>query len=179
MQSQVNVTSTPTPPVMPVRVVLLQRKCACGGTPGTGGEYAERRRKQLTRQAHSATQAEPSGVPPIVHEALNSCRSVLARSGAGAEHLCARPTDGLPVEPGRTGSATRHRLGRRRAAAAGIEIRAAKGAEVKPERGRAQLAEKYCPDSADEPSLRQRERIADHGGTSYPHVRRRPGGKLP
>ncbi len=49
---------------------LLQRKCACGGTPGPEGECAECRRKRLQRQAEPSV--TPSAVPPIVHEALGS-----------------------------------------------------------------------------------------------------------
>jgi len=43
----------------------LQRKCACGGTPGLDGECAECRRKRLTLQRQSTA-------PPIVHEVLRS-----------------------------------------------------------------------------------------------------------
>ena len=49
---------------------LLQRKCACGGTPGSDGECAECRKKRLQR--HSTGQAEPATVPPIVHDVLDS-----------------------------------------------------------------------------------------------------------
>jgi hypothetical protein len=69
---QVQAKSAPTPSFTPVRSNLLRRKCACGGTPGPGGECAECRRKRLARQARSMTQAGPSEVPPIVHEVLHS-----------------------------------------------------------------------------------------------------------
>jgi hypothetical protein len=55
---------------MPVRNGLLQRKCACGGTPGLDGECAVCRKKRLQRKA--TNQAEPSAVPPIMHEVLRS-----------------------------------------------------------------------------------------------------------
>lgn len=48
----------------------LQRKCACGGTPGFDGECATCRAKRLQRRATEG--AGPSGVPPIVHEVLRS-----------------------------------------------------------------------------------------------------------
>lgn len=47
---------------------LLQRKCACGGSPGTDGECAACRKKRVQRKA--AGQAETTGVSPIAHEAL-------------------------------------------------------------------------------------------------------------
>lgn len=54
----------------PTSTNLLQRKCACGGTPGPSGECAECRRKRLQRSATHP--AEPSSVPHIVHEVLRS-----------------------------------------------------------------------------------------------------------
>lgn len=54
---------------MPLRNALLQRKCACGGTPGPSGECAECRNKRLQRKA---TRTGPSTVPPIVDEVLRS-----------------------------------------------------------------------------------------------------------
>lgn len=51
-----------TPVVRPV----LQRKCACGGTPGPDGECAQCRHKRLSAMAHGAT------APPIVHEVLRA-----------------------------------------------------------------------------------------------------------
>lgn len=54
------------------RTGLLQRRCACGGTPGPDGECAECRTKRSARQARSMAQTEPSEVPPIVNEVLRS-----------------------------------------------------------------------------------------------------------
>ena len=56
----------------PVRSNLLQRKCACGGTPGLDGECAECRRKRLTTQRRSLDQSGPSIVPSVVHDVLHS-----------------------------------------------------------------------------------------------------------
>lgn len=50
---------------------LLQRKCACGGTPGPSGECAECRKKKLLRRRAAASSA-PDTAPPIVHEVLCS-----------------------------------------------------------------------------------------------------------
>jgi Domain of unknown function (DUF4157) len=60
----------------------LQRKCACGGTPGPTGECEECRKKRLSLQRktrNSDTSTEPStfnsqlsDVPPIVHEVLGT-----------------------------------------------------------------------------------------------------------
>jgi hypothetical protein len=55
-----------------VRAPLLQRKCACGGTPGPTGECAECRNKRLGLQRKAADRAKPSTVPPIVHDVLRS-----------------------------------------------------------------------------------------------------------
>ncbi|HEX9867631.1 MAG TPA: DUF4157 domain-containing protein [Candidatus Tectomicrobia bacterium] len=60
------------PSFTPVQTGLLQRKCACGGTPGLTGECEECRRRRLTMQRSAANQAEPSAIPPIVHEVLRS-----------------------------------------------------------------------------------------------------------
>jgi hypothetical protein len=51
---------------------LLQRKCACGGTPGPDGECAECRKKRLQRGAAGSATNESGAVPPIVHEVLRS-----------------------------------------------------------------------------------------------------------
>ena len=48
---------------------MLQRRCACGGTPGPGGECAECKRKRLQR---SASGVGPAVAPPIVHDVLRS-----------------------------------------------------------------------------------------------------------
>jgi hypothetical protein len=60
----------PKPPLAPASSNLLQRKCACGGTPGPSGECADCRRKRLSLQRRDIRQEEPSSVPPIVHEVL-------------------------------------------------------------------------------------------------------------
>ena len=62
----------PKPPLAPASSNLLQRKCACGGTPGPSGECADCRRKRLSLQRRAIRQEEPSSVPPIVHEVLRS-----------------------------------------------------------------------------------------------------------
>ncbi len=49
---------------------LLQRKCACGGSPGVDGECAACRKSRLQRQPDR--QSEPTGVPAIVHDVLRS-----------------------------------------------------------------------------------------------------------
>ena len=49
---------------------LLQRKCSCGGSAGSGGECADCTKKKLQRRANGGT--EPPTVPPIVNEVLRS-----------------------------------------------------------------------------------------------------------
>ncbi len=56
----------------PMRAGLLQRKCACGDTPGPDGECAACRAKQLGLQRRSEVHAELSTVPHVVHEVLRS-----------------------------------------------------------------------------------------------------------
>ena len=53
---------------------MLQRKCACGGTPGPTGECAECHKKRLQRKAWNSELGtrNDSSVPPIVHEVLRS-----------------------------------------------------------------------------------------------------------
>lgn len=63
LQTQMKAASSPS--FTPIHIGLLQRKCASDGC-------AERRKKQMTLQRSSTNQAEPSEVPPIVHEVLRS-----------------------------------------------------------------------------------------------------------
>jgi pyrrolidone-carboxylate peptidase len=52
---------------------LLQRKCACGQHTIAGGECEEcRRKREGTLQRAAITAAPTPGVPPIVHDVLNS-----------------------------------------------------------------------------------------------------------
>src|SRR5215213_2629890 len=54
-------TPEPKPSFTPVRSNILQRKCACGGTPGLDGECAECRRKRpLGSQRNLSDQADHS-----------------------------------------------------------------------------------------------------------------------
>ncbi|HSL00271.1 MAG TPA: DUF4157 domain-containing protein [Rubrobacteraceae bacterium] len=55
---------------IPAPISLLQRKCACGGTPGLDGECAECRNRRLQREV--SNQASTPPVPPAVHEVLRS-----------------------------------------------------------------------------------------------------------
>src|SRR5260370_17248974 len=72
MQSQAKASPWQALSFTPVQTRLLQRKCACGGTPGVDGECAECRRKWLALQRRSTDQSGLSTVPPIVHEVLRS-----------------------------------------------------------------------------------------------------------
>jgi len=53
---------------------VLQRKCACGGTPGPTGECDACRKKRLQRKSNQPSffNSHQSEVPPIVHEVLQS-----------------------------------------------------------------------------------------------------------
>lgn len=62
---------------------LLQRKCACGGTPGVDGECAECRRKRLSRQgqvAHFSTSPLLASTRPVVSESPGSLNRTLSPS---------------------------------------------------------------------------------------------------
>ena len=69
-RSKPEMRDIPRASFIPVQTGLLQRKCACGGAPGVDGECAECRNKRLEMQRRSANQAEPSAIPPVVHEVL-------------------------------------------------------------------------------------------------------------
>lgn len=58
----------------PVRGGVLQRKCACGGTPRPTGECEACGKKKLRRSAEHPSPfiPDPSEAPPIVHEVLRS-----------------------------------------------------------------------------------------------------------
>jgi Domain of unknown function (DUF4157) len=76
------IRKTPTRPPAPsfslARPGLLQRKCACGGTPGLSGECEECREKRETEMLQrkiaqpSTLNHQHSEVPPIVHDVLRS-----------------------------------------------------------------------------------------------------------
>jgi len=60
------------PVLSPARPGTLQRRCACGGTPGPDGECAACRARRLARQHHPTNAAEPASAPPIVHDVLRA-----------------------------------------------------------------------------------------------------------
>ena len=56
-----------------MRSGLLQRNCACGGTPGPTGECEACRKKREGMLQRAAVNPVPvHDVPPIVHEMLRS-----------------------------------------------------------------------------------------------------------
>ena len=67
---------TRPPTFAPVRRDLLQRKCACGGTPGPTGECEACRKKRLSLQRKAQRWGVGLGkdslAPPVVHEVLRS-----------------------------------------------------------------------------------------------------------
>jgi hypothetical protein len=68
---------------------LLQRKCACGATPGADGRCAHCRNERVPR---SATQPEgPAQIPSVVHEVLRApgSRSTPRRAGPWRRVLAA------------------------------------------------------------------------------------------
>jgi hypothetical protein len=72
-QLQTKAKATLQPSLLGTRSGILQRQCACGGTPGVDGECTECREKRSILQRRTSTSAGLSpGVPPIVHEVLGS-----------------------------------------------------------------------------------------------------------
>ena len=71
---QTQIRAIPTSCSAPVRSGLLQRKCACGGTPGPSGECDACRKKRLQRKTRNSElgSRDESLAPPIVHEVLSS-----------------------------------------------------------------------------------------------------------
>ena len=56
-------TASASPSFTPVRRATLQRKCACGGTPGPTGECAACRRKRLQRERSFGRERAPASGP--------------------------------------------------------------------------------------------------------------------
>jgi hypothetical protein len=65
-----------SPPLRPSQVPMLQRKCACGGDSGAGGECTEckakREQGEDTLQRKTTAAGGPQAAPSVVHEVLRS-----------------------------------------------------------------------------------------------------------
>jgi len=74
LQTQHRAASVPRTSFTPVRSGILQRKCACGGTPGPTGECeACRKKREAAMLQRAAVSPGPvHSAPPIVHEVLRS-----------------------------------------------------------------------------------------------------------
>jgi len=60
-------------PLRPSQGIMLQRKCACGGSPESEGECAEcKAKREGTLQRSVGHQGAITAVPPIVHNVLSS-----------------------------------------------------------------------------------------------------------
>lgn len=62
--------SAPTPSIRPAHAGLLQRKCACGRSPGVAGQCEECSHRGPNVQRSTVHQAETSTVARIAHEGL-------------------------------------------------------------------------------------------------------------
>jgi len=105
----------------PIRGGVLQRKCACGGTPGPTGECEECRKKRLALQTKPkfnepgntyeqeadriadqvmTTPADPavSGAPPAIRRFSGQSNGRMDSVPASVDHVLASP--GRPLEPG-------------------------------------------------------------------------------
>jgi hypothetical protein len=118
--AQVKPASSPSPKFTPAPSRLLQRKCACGGTPGVVGMCRVCRRKRLGLQRYATDQIERSEVPPIVHEVLQSpgkpldaATRTLVESRFGHDFSQVRVhTDGQAVKSARAVNAVAYTVGR-------------------------------------------------------------------
>ncbi len=74
--AQTTATGSPSPCFTPVQHGLVQRKCACGGSSALTGECADCEKQKLSLQPSTQNSEveglNDKGVPPIVHEVLNS-----------------------------------------------------------------------------------------------------------
>lgn len=70
LHDKVKAAATVPPASISMSSRSLQRRCACGGTPGPDSECAACRKKRLQRR--ETGQAAPTTVPPIVHDVLRS-----------------------------------------------------------------------------------------------------------
>jgi hypothetical protein len=104
----------------PAPTNLLQRRCACGGTPGPTGECARCRARRLGIQRQSTAQPAPATTPPVVHDVLGSPgRPLDADTRAYMEprfgHDFSRVrvhTDAMAAESARSVSALAYTVGR-------------------------------------------------------------------
>ena len=71
-QTRVKVPAAPMPSFTPVQTSLLQRKCACGGSPGVDGLCEECRSRRLSGQRRATNPTDSILVPSTVHKALSS-----------------------------------------------------------------------------------------------------------
>ena len=73
MSSRLGQAKAPSvPSSAPTPGSLLQRRCACGGTPGPTGECAGCRTKRLGLRRKATNRAATPSVPRVVHEVLRS-----------------------------------------------------------------------------------------------------------
>jgi hypothetical protein len=91
---------TPSSDFTPARTGLLQRRCACGGTPGPTGECAECRRKRLG--ASHMTAPGPAASPDVASRGFTASRTGhdFSRVAVHDNHSkVGRPTKALSVSP--------------------------------------------------------------------------------
>jgi hypothetical protein len=79
-QNRVQATPLPKAALSTMRGSILQRQCACGGTPGVSGECEEcRKKREAASLQRAAIDRSPAGrVPPVVGEVLRSSSQALA-----------------------------------------------------------------------------------------------------
>ncbi len=177
---------------------LLQRKCACGGTPGPTGECEECRRKRLQRKASqpSTINSQPAEVPPIIHEVLRSSGQPLdpgtrafmePRFGRDFSHVRVH-TDGPAAASAHAVAALAYTVGQQivfgsgryaPTASAGRRLLAHELAHtVQEDRFGASISPRLEVGAVDTAAEREADRVADHvvSGRAVPSIQAPPAG---
>src|SRR5215831_2436421 len=69
---QTQTKAAPTSSLTPVNTGMLQRKCACGGSPGFAGACAECDKKRGSLQRSAVSNQLTGEVPSLVHDVPRS-----------------------------------------------------------------------------------------------------------
>jgi hypothetical protein len=111
--NRVSTASTPTISFTPVRGGVLQRKCACGGTPGPTGECEGCQKKRLALQREGLGSGpgtrNHSAISPIVHDSVGAPNQSLAlASNILMKPRFARDFSGVPAQTEASTEPTRY-----------------------------------------------------------------------
>ena len=185
LQSQTKVTPAAPAANSVIPSGLLQRKCACGGSPGVDGECAACRQKRLQRKA--AGRSEMTGVPSIVHEVLRSpgkpldpAKRVFMEPRFGHDFSRVRVhADAQAADSARAVSALAYTVGNHVVFAtgryapqsvAGDHLLAHELAHVVQQNGRASSVQPFGIAPDDHPASTRRKRLPTPSATAQAHI---------